>query len=179
MVGRQSRGRQRIPIQRIENQDDLYATFSKRRQGLYKKASELSTLCGADVGIIIFSPTNNPFSFWHPSMESVIERYRNPNQPQIDEQDRVVEVNRRARIEHLNRQLDEVLDEKKKEQERQLDEIDKTREKGWWEQTPIESLNKEQVEEWTTFFQDFNSKLKNRTEELKNGASSSSVPFQQ
>lgn len=36
----------RISIRLIENQDDLYATFSKRWLGLYKKASELSTLCG-------------------------------------------------------------------------------------------------------------------------------------
>ncbi|KAL6582035.1 hypothetical protein OROMI_006049 [Orobanche minor] len=182
MSGRLSGGRQRIPMRRIESQDDLYATFSKRRIGLYKKASELSTLCGADVGIIIFSPTDNPFSFWHPSMESVIQRYRNLNKPPND-QARVFETNTRARITYLNRQLDELLDEKEqfKEREKRMDDIDKhkTRPKGCCEEIPVESLNKEQVREWQTWFQDFNSNVKNRINELKNGASSSSEPFQQ
>ncbi|KAL6507660.1 hypothetical protein OROGR_023855 [Orobanche gracilis] len=179
MAGKQSRGRQRIPMRRIESQDDLYATFSKRRIGLYKKASELSTLCGADVGIIIFSPTDNPFSFWHPSMESVIHRYRNFNQPRDDHdhETRVFDTNTRARITYLNRQLDEVLDEKEqfKEREKKMDDIDKTREKGCCEEIPVESLNKEQVREWQTWFQDFNSNVKNRINELKNGVS---APFQ-
>lgn len=70
-----------LPMRLIENQDDLYFTFSKRRLGLHKNASELSNLCGSDTGIIIFSPTDNPFSFFHPNTESVVQRYRNPNQP--------------------------------------------------------------------------------------------------
>ncbi|KAK6145821.1 hypothetical protein DH2020_019690 [Rehmannia glutinosa] len=154
VVEKAIKGWSKDPIQRIDSQDDLYTIFSKYHQGLYKNASELCTLCGFDVGIIIFSPTNNPFSFWHPSMESIIERYRNPDQPLISDYDRVVETNVRAKIEHLNRHLDEVLNEKEqiKDGEKQLDEIDKTREKGWWEQISLESLNKEQVKEWKTFF---------------------------
>ncbi|GFP94443.1 agamous-like mads-box protein agl61 [Phtheirospermum japonicum] len=177
--GRQSRGRQRIPMRRINTPDDLYATFSKRRLGLYKKASELSTLCAADVGIIIFSPTNNPFSFWHPSLESVIEQYRNPNQP-LDDQARVVEANTRARIEYLNMRLDEVLDEKEhfKERDKQIDENGQTGPKGWWEEIPVESLSEEQVREWKAWFKDLNSKVKNRIDELEIGASSYSMPFQ-
>ncbi|GFP99099.1 agamous-like mads-box protein agl61 [Phtheirospermum japonicum] len=148
MPRRPSRGRRSIPIRRIENQDDLYATFSKRCRGLYKKASELSTICGADVGLTVFSPSNNPFSFWHPTMESVIGRYRDPNRLQ-DDQTRIMEAETRGRVEHLNIQLDMILDEKDmiKSKEKQIDE-----EKGWWEETPIESLNKEQVKEWNTMF---------------------------
>ncbi|KAL3838488.1 hypothetical protein ACJIZ3_023079 [Penstemon smallii] len=54
MTNRQSRGRQRIPMKRIENRDSLHASFSKRRLGIYKKVSELCTLCGVDIGLIIF-----------------------------------------------------------------------------------------------------------------------------
>ncbi|EYU22042.1 hypothetical protein MIMGU_mgv1a020547mg [Erythranthe guttata] len=174
MAGRQTRGRQRIPIRLIENQDDLYATFSKRRLGLYKKASELSTLCGVDIGIIIFSPTDNPFSFFHPSMESVIDRFRNPNQP-LSDYARVVEAHTRARIDNLNRRLDEIHEEKDrlKEREKELDEIDRNRPKGWWEDTPIESLSPEQVLEWKAWFRAFKVKIQNRISELNNGASTS------
>ncbi|GFP81641.1 agamous-like mads-box protein agl61 [Phtheirospermum japonicum] len=180
MAGRQSRGRQRIPMRLIESQDDLYATFSKRRRGLYKKASEISTLCDADVGLIIFSPTNNPFSFWHPTLESVIGRYRNPNQP-LDDHTRFVEANTRDTIQYCNMRLDEVLDEKEgmKERVKMLNEANMTREKGWWEQTSIEDLNKEQVKEWKAQFEDCNAKVKRRIEELRNGASSSMAVQQQ
>ncbi|KAK4389018.1 Agamous-like MADS-box protein [Sesamum angolense] len=174
MAGRQTRGRQRIPMRLIQSQDGLYATFSKRRLGLYKKASELSTLCGIDVGIIIFSPTDNPYSFFHPSMESVIERYRNPNQPPSDLA-RIVEGHTRTRIVQLNKRLDEVQDMKEhvKEQEKYLDEVDKTRPKGWWEQIPVESLNAQQVQELTAWFGNLHARVTSRIEELRNGGSGS------
>ena len=44
-------------MRRIENPVHRRVTFSKRREGLLKKARELSVLCGADVGVIIFSST--------------------------------------------------------------------------------------------------------------------------
>ncbi|KAL8521719.1 hypothetical protein ACS0TY_012023 [Phlomoides rotata] len=174
MAGKQTRGRQRIPISRIHNQDDMYATFSKRRLGLYKKASELSTLCGVDIGVIIFSPTNNPYSFFHPNMESVVNRYTNPNQPQ-DAYSRVVESTTRSRIHALNTRLDRILEDKQAltEQSRNLDEIEQTRQKGWWEETPIESLNREQVKERIHLFQAFKAQVESRIEQLQNGASTS------
>ncbi|RWW66082.1 hypothetical protein BHE74_00026570 [Ensete ventricosum] len=42
-------------IQRIENAASRQVTFSKRRNGLVKKALELSVLCDAEVALIIFS----------------------------------------------------------------------------------------------------------------------------
>ncbi|GFP98413.1 agamous-like mads-box protein agl61 [Phtheirospermum japonicum] len=176
MPRRLSRGCQNTPIRQIEKEDNIYATFSIRRRVLYKKASELSTLCGADVGVTIFPPPNNPFSFWHPTMEFVIGRYRDPNRLQ-DDQTRIMEAEARGRVEYLNIQLDMILDEKDmvKAKERWVDEVDKTREKGWWEETPIESLNKEQVKEWNAMFQDFASKIQKCIDDKKKGASSSSA----
>lgn len=49
--------------------------FSKRRAGLFKKAHELSVLCGAHLAVIVFSPAKKPFSFGHPSVHHVIDRY--------------------------------------------------------------------------------------------------------
>lgn len=68
-------GRQKIAIQKIEKDGDRYATFSKRCVGLFKKAFDLCTLCDVDIGIIIFSPTDRPFSISHPTVESVVDRY--------------------------------------------------------------------------------------------------------
>ncbi|GER39750.1 MADS-box transcription factor family protein [Striga asiatica] len=166
--GRQTRGRQRIPMRLIENQDDLYATFSKRRRGLFKKACELSTLCGVDLGIIIFSPTNNPFSLWHPSMDSVIARYRNPLQNNaVRDSDNIMH----ERIGVLNRQLDEVLGQKDdiNEAEKRQNEMNQTREKVWWEQVEVERVQTDE-KKW---LKDMISKIKIRINELENGGSGS------
>lgn len=47
--------RGKVQMKRIENPVHRQVTFCKRRAGLLKKARELSVLCDADIGIIIFS----------------------------------------------------------------------------------------------------------------------------
>ncbi|CAN1274318.1 Agamous-like MADS-box protein AGL104 [Linum perenne] len=44
-------------MKRIENTTNRQVTFSKRRNGLIKKAYELSVLCDVDVALIMFSPS--------------------------------------------------------------------------------------------------------------------------
>ncbi|PIN17675.1 MADS box transcription factor [Handroanthus impetiginosus] len=68
-------GRGKIVIRRIDNSTSRQVTFSKRRNGLLKKAKELSILCDAEVGLIIFSSTGKLYDFASSSMKSVIERY--------------------------------------------------------------------------------------------------------
>nr|KJB66140.1 hypothetical protein B456_010G132200 [Gossypium raimondii] len=65
---KKTKGKQKIEIKIIENEDDRLITFSKQHIGIYKKISELSTLCGGEF-FIIFSPTGKPYSFGHPSVE--------------------------------------------------------------------------------------------------------------
>ncbi|CAN6165615.1 unnamed protein product [Urochloa humidicola] len=76
-----TKGRQKIEIKYIENDDARQVCFSKRRQGLFKKASELSILCGATVGTVVFSQVGRSFSFGHPSIDEVINRFLNPVNP--------------------------------------------------------------------------------------------------
>ncbi|KAL2537121.1 Agamous-like MADS-box protein AGL16 [Forsythia ovata] len=68
-------GRGKIVIRRIDNSTSRQVTFSKRRNGLLKKAKELSILCDAQVGLIIFSSTGKLYDFASTSMKSLIERY--------------------------------------------------------------------------------------------------------
>ncbi|XP_010909934.1 agamous-like MADS-box protein AGL62 [Elaeis guineensis] len=75
MVRKPSMGRQKIDIKRIESEEARQVCFSKRRAGLFKKANELSILCGAEIGVIVFSPAGKPFSFGHPSVDSIIDRF--------------------------------------------------------------------------------------------------------
>ncbi|RDX73800.1 MADS-box transcription factor 23, partial [Mucuna pruriens] len=68
-------GRGKIVIRRIDNSTSRQVTFSKRRNGLVKKARELSILCDAEVGLIVFSSTGRIYDYASTSMKSVIERY--------------------------------------------------------------------------------------------------------
>ncbi|KAI3978617.1 hypothetical protein MKX01_015792 [Papaver californicum] len=68
-------GRGKIVIRRIDNSTSRQVTFSKRRNGLLKKAKELAILCDAEVGLIIFSSTGKLYDFASTSMKIVIERY--------------------------------------------------------------------------------------------------------
>ena len=62
MVKKQSIGRQKIEIKKIEKKRSLEVTFSKRRTGLFKKAGELCFLCSVEVAVIVFSPGKGPSS---------------------------------------------------------------------------------------------------------------------
>nr|AXY87486.1 MADS-box protein-like protein [Cymbidium goeringii] len=68
--------RGRTEMRRIENPTSRQVTFSKRRNGLLKKAFELSVLCDAEVGLIVFSPRGKLSEFASSSMLKTIERYR-------------------------------------------------------------------------------------------------------
>ncbi|KAL0921563.1 hypothetical protein M5K25_008648 [Dendrobium thyrsiflorum] len=73
-------GRGKIEIRRIENITNRQVTFSKRRNGLLKKARELAVLCDAEIGLIIFSSTGRLYDFTSSSMKSVIDRYNKAKQ---------------------------------------------------------------------------------------------------
>nr|AIZ95432.1 MADS36 [Apostasia odorata] len=70
-------GRGRVELKRIENKINRQVTFAKRRNGLLKKAYELSVLCDAEVALIIFSNRGRLFEFCSSSsMTQTLERYQ-------------------------------------------------------------------------------------------------------
>ncbi|KAF7124145.1 hypothetical protein RHSIM_Rhsim12G0176200 [Rhododendron simsii] len=70
-------GRGKVELKRIENPSSRQATFSKRRNGLLKKAYELSILCDAEVALLVFSPSGKAYHFSSHDMDRTIARYRN------------------------------------------------------------------------------------------------------
>ncbi|KAL7245722.1 hypothetical protein ACSBR2_000955 [Camellia fascicularis] len=72
-------GRVKLEIKRIENNTNKQVTFSKRRNGLIKKAYELSVLCDIDVALIMFSPSARLTHFSSPKtrLEDVFTRFIN------------------------------------------------------------------------------------------------------
>ncbi|XP_071932555.1 MADS-box protein SOC1 isoform X1 [Coffea arabica] len=61
--------RGKTQMRRIENATSRQVTFSKRRNGLLKKAFELSVLCDAEVALIIFSPRGKLYEFGSSRLE--------------------------------------------------------------------------------------------------------------
>ncbi|XP_044491639.1 agamous-like MADS-box protein MADS1 isoform X2 [Mangifera indica] len=69
-------GRGKIEIKRIENTTNRQVTFCKRRNGLLKKAYELSVLCDAEVALVVFSSRGRLYEYANNSVRSTIERYK-------------------------------------------------------------------------------------------------------
>ncbi|XP_072998763.1 agamous-like MADS-box protein MADS1 isoform X1 [Typha latifolia] len=69
-------GRGKIEIKRIENTTNRQVTFCKRRNGLLKKAYELSVLCDAEVALVVFSSRGRLYEYANNSVKSTIERYK-------------------------------------------------------------------------------------------------------
>ncbi|KAJ4706119.1 putative Mads box protein [Melia azedarach] len=77
--------RGKIQMKRIENATSRQVTFSKRRNGLLKKAYELSVLCDAEVAVIIFSQKGRRYEFASSEIRKTIERYyKYTKETQID-----------------------------------------------------------------------------------------------
>ncbi|KAF5460752.1 hypothetical protein F2P56_020598 [Juglans regia] len=68
--------RGKTQMKRIENAASRQVTFSKRRNGLLKKAFELSVLCDAEVALIVFSQSEKLYEFSSSGVSKTIERYR-------------------------------------------------------------------------------------------------------
>ncbi|PIA65000.1 hypothetical protein AQUCO_00100458v1 [Aquilegia coerulea] len=73
--GKKTAGRKKIAIEKIMVPKSLHVTFSKRSNGIFKKATELATLCGAHPFVLIFSPGGNPHLFVHPSVKTIVNRF--------------------------------------------------------------------------------------------------------
>ena len=56
-------GRGKVVLERIQNKINRQVTFSKRRNGLLKKAFELSVLCDAEIALVIFSSRGKLFQY--------------------------------------------------------------------------------------------------------------------
>ncbi|PRQ26984.1 putative transcription factor MADS-type1 family [Rosa chinensis] len=91
-MSKKTQGRKKIEIKRIENSSNKQVTFSKRRAGIFKKAGELSVLCGAHMAVIVFSSANKVFCYGHPDIHAVIESYQNGLNSVVGADDKAQEV---------------------------------------------------------------------------------------
>ncbi|KAL3614381.1 hypothetical protein CASFOL_042455 [Castilleja foliolosa] len=172
MVKKPSMGRQKIKIEKIEVKNHLQVTFSKRRSGLFKKASELCTLCGVEIAIIVFSPAGKVFSFGHPNVESIVDRFlartraQNTNDPF-----HLVEAQRNATsLRELNLQLGQILNELEVEKKRgeNLGYLRKTNQSQYWWEGPIEKLRLDEMEQLKDAMEDMKKNVGQQANKMMN-----------
>ncbi|KAJ4776122.1 MADS-box transcription factor [Rhynchospora pubera] len=73
--------RGKVQMRRIENPVHRQVTFCKRRAGLFKKAKELSVLCDAQIGIMIFSSHGKLYELvTNGAMDGLIKKYKNASE---------------------------------------------------------------------------------------------------
>ncbi|XP_068314222.1 agamous-like MADS-box protein MADS9 [Pyrus communis] len=70
-------GRGKIEIKRIENSSNRQVTYSKRRNGIIKKAKEITVLCDAKVSLIIYSSSGKMVEYCSPSttLTEILDKY--------------------------------------------------------------------------------------------------------
>nr|BAD42357.1 PISTILLATA-like protein [Nuphar japonica] len=96
-------GRGKIEIKRIENASNRQVTFSKRKQGILKKAKEISVLCDAQVSLILFSSAGKLYNYCSPSssLKDILTRYQKSSGKKLWD----------ARHEYLSTELDRIRKE--------------------------------------------------------------------
>ncbi|XP_019462923.1 PREDICTED: agamous-like MADS-box protein AGL62 [Lupinus angustifolius] len=146
---KKNQGHRRIEMKRIAKDNNLQVTFSKRHTGLFKKASELCTLCDAKVGLVVFSPANKDFSFGNPSIDAVVDYYQMRDQPLNLGNTQYLEAHINANVQELNdkiNRINEDLEIEKKCSEELAKQRKEAQERFWWA-TPIEEFNGERLDQ--------------------------------
>ncbi|KAI3445361.1 hypothetical protein Pfo_002026 [Paulownia fortunei] len=138
---RKGKGRQKVNMVKIENETNLQVTFSKRRAGLFKKASELSTLCGAETAVVVFSPGNKAHSFGHPNVETISNRFLNENVPPMSDAEKLLQAHHKANISQHTLELNQVERQLELEQKR-ANELEQARKDGQGQQQCPPDINK-------------------------------------
>ncbi|XP_047312549.1 agamous-like MADS-box protein AGL62 [Impatiens glandulifera] len=125
---------------KMKNESNLKVTFCKRKSGLFKKFSELITLCGAEVLLLVFSPTNRVFSYGHPSVDEIVGRlFGSSSLTGLScETQQMIESCRSSNIRELNANVMEVeeLMEVEEQLGKQINHDKKVgQDQRWWERS--------------------------------------------
>ena len=171
---KKTNGRQKIEIKKLENKSNKQVTFSKRRSGLFKKACELSILCGAEVAALVFSPNGKLFCFGHPSVDATVRRYVCGTLPSASSAASASvptgEFNRAyaeaaKKLEAEKRRLAE--EEEKKKKKKKFGAKNNSDDGGaLWLDLPVEGMDKEELEEYAAALIELRCKLAARLEWL-------------
>ncbi|XP_076942273.1 floral homeotic protein PMADS 2-like [Bidens hawaiensis] len=71
-------GRGKIEIKRIENTSNRQVTYSKRKNGIIKKAKEITVLCDANVSLVVYGSSGKMYEYCSPktNLIDMLDRYQ-------------------------------------------------------------------------------------------------------
>ncbi|GMP28868.1 hypothetical protein CsSME_00004226 [Camellia sinensis var. sinensis] len=147
-------------------ESNLLSTFSKRRSRLFKEASELCTLYGAEIAIVVFSPGKEAFSFGHPCVDTVVDCFLSQHSPPNSGS---LKAPCNANVSKLNLQLTEALDMLEAEEKRgeELNKMRKaSRDRCWWE-APVSELGLQQLEQLKVAMEDLKKNVAKQSEKIQ------------
>ncbi|KAF3436556.1 hypothetical protein FNV43_RR23648 [Rhamnella rubrinervis] len=64
-----------------EQRQQKHVWFTKRRQGLFRKAAKLCVICDAQIAIVMLSEAGNPYAFGHPSADEILHHHLHRTNP--------------------------------------------------------------------------------------------------
>ena len=163
MTQKKTMGRRKIEMKRIEIRKSRQVTFSKRRNGLFKKASELCLLAGAQIAILVQSPGNHVYAFGHPDVDSVIDTYLGNKVSNS--------LMKNSLLEEYNDKYLEMAYELEAEKNK-LDDVEESGE-SWWENS-FEDLEIDELENYIDSMEKLRNNVMRRADELRNLVMSSS-----
>ncbi|CAI9100047.1 OLC1v1036967C1 [Oldenlandia corymbosa var. corymbosa] len=168
-TAKMSRGRQRVDMVKMTNENNLQVTFSKRRLGLFKKASELCTLTGSELAIVVFSPGSKVYSFGSPSVSKILEKYEAQVPHFIGPQSSIDKVNQarcRANEISLNEELRALEDHMGtvKKRRSEFTKMVRANQNQYWWQAPIEELSMEQLEQLKIAYEEMDKRVQIQTQ---------------
>ncbi|CAL0324474.1 unnamed protein product [Lupinus luteus] len=137
----------KIKMKLMENKSSRLVTFSKRKSGIFKKAMELSILCGVEIVVILFSVGGKAYSFGHPNIEVVTKKFL--HQGEGSQMSHGESLNDDDNIVKLNQQLQELKDQIQVEKDKKK-ELDKALSKYKFinGKLPIDNLSFEELVEF-------------------------------
>ncbi|KAI9122680.1 hypothetical protein K1719_006520 [Acacia pycnantha] len=170
-------GRRKIEMKLVRDSSSRQVTFTKRRNGVFRKANELATLCGAEVAIIAFSPGGKPFSYGHPSVNAITNRFL--RRSSAEENNGGSKGRRRASsynngeavIEKLNQKLMNLMNEAEAEKkkgemlDKRLKKMNlKLNNEG---KLPLEGMNKEELGKLKKFLEEMRDEVEEGVKQLE------------
>ncbi|XP_061345324.1 MADS-box protein AGL71-like [Gastrolobium bilobum] len=151
----------KVEIKKVQEKSKRYVTFSKRKQGLFNKVTELSLLCQAETALIINSQKGNFYACGYPDPDSVIHRYHSGSEGG-GYHNHAAKRRFQEGVETLRLKY-ETTESKLKEENMHQEEITEAKKNGllfteWWDRS-IEDMSFEQVEEFKNCIEDLKMKL--------------------
>ncbi|KAK6120991.1 hypothetical protein DH2020_045261 [Rehmannia glutinosa] len=178
MMKKTTQGRKKIEIKKIENLSNRQVTFSKRRVGLFKKASELCILSGAEIAIIVHSLGKRVFSFGHPTADAIVDRFLNGNGGAEEaRENHAVVANTRDYNRHYSDVCKELeVEKKRKEVIEEAKMVDGGAGEGLWWDEEVDGLELDELEQYAAALEELMKNVTMRADDLMLIQSSNALP---